>query len=217
MPTDALGYFAVVRPNPLHASNDVEVVRALIREHPWAVLVSENGGELVASHYPVLIDEAAAGLELLTHVGRPDEEVHAFGEREVLVIVQGRHGYISPSWYAPGATRAPTWNYSVAHCYGVPVVLGEEENLRVLGRLVERFEREVDEPMLLEAEWAAPVARGTVGLRIPVTRFVCKLKLSQDKDPLTQRQVIAALRAPGPYANPALAADMVRVLGAVDG
>jgi predicted FMN-binding regulatory protein PaiB len=41
----------------------------------------------------------------------------------------------SPSWYAPGATRAPTWNFSVAHCYGVPEILSPEENLRVLAAL----------------------------------------------------------------------------------
>jgi hypothetical protein len=36
--------------------------------------------------------------------------------------------------------------------------------------------------------------------------------MSQDKDPVTQRQVIAALRAPGPFHNPALADDMARAL-----
>ncbi len=188
-------------------------MRELIRENPWGVLVSSNAGELVASHYPVVLDEEAESLVVVTHVGRPDEEIHGFGDREVLLIVQGRHGYISPSWYAPGATRAPTWNFSVAHCYGVPQIVGDRENLDVLERLVERFEREVEKPMLLDREWGAGIAKGTVGLRIPITRFVCKLKLSQDKDLVTQRQVIAALRSPGPYSHPELAGDMERVLG----
>jgi transcriptional regulator len=124
----------------------------------------------------------------------------------------GHHGYISPSWYAPGATRVPTWNFSVAHLYGVPELLSEEENLDVLTRLVERFEREVEAPLYLDREWATPVARGTVGVRIPVTRFLCKRKLSQDKDEVSRRQAIAALRAPGPYHHPALAAEMEREL-----
>ncbi len=46
-----------MRPNPLFASEDPELVRRLIRENPWATLVSENGGELVASHYPILLEE----------------------------------------------------------------------------------------------------------------------------------------------------------------
>lgn len=199
-----------MRPNPLHASEDPEVVRQLIRENPWSTLVSSNASELVASHYPVLLDEESTELAVLTHVGRPDEKVHGFGEHEVMLIVQGRHGYISPSWYEPGTTPAPTWNFSVAHCYGVPEILGAEENLRVLARLVEHFERHVERPQFLDPEWGAQLAKGTVGLRIPIARFVCKVKLSQDKSPENRRRVIAALRAPGPYHYPALADDMVR-------
>ena len=188
------------------------MVRRLIRENPWGTLVSINDGELVASHYPVLLDEEATDLTVLTHVGRPDEVIHAFGDREILLIVQGRNGYISPSWYAPGAIRAPTWNFSAAHCYGVPQILEEEENLSVLARLVENFERHVEEPMLLDRDWGRPVALGTMGIRLPISRFVCKVKMSQDKDPVTQRQVMAALRAPGAYQNPELADDMEREL-----
>ena len=201
-----------VRPNPLHATEDPEVVRRLIRENPWGILVSNNTGELVASHYPILLDDEAGGLSVLTHVGRPDETIHGFGNREVLLIIQGRNGYISPSWYAPGAIRAPTWNFSAAHCYGVPEILEPEENLTVLAKLVENFERRVEEPMLLDLDWGRPVAQGTVGIRLPITRFVCKVKLSQDKDPATQRQVMAALRAPGPFHNPELADEMAQAL-----
>jgi transcriptional regulator len=82
----------------------------------------------------------------------------------------------------------------------------------VLARLVERFEREVEAPMYLDREWGRSLARGTVGLRLPVTRFVCKRKLSRDKDPQTQRQVIAALRRPGPYSHPKLADEMEQEL-----
>jgi len=202
----------VVRHNAFHATEDPDVVRRLIQEYPWGTLVSSNGGELVASHYPILLDEEAEGLTVLTHVGRPDDKIHGFGDREILLIIEGRNGYISPSWYAPGATRAPTWNFSAAHCYGVPQILDQEENLAVLARLVAHFERQVEEPMLLDREWGRPVALGTVGIRLTITRFSCKIKMSQDKDPATQRQVMAALRAPGPFHNPGLADDMARAL-----
>jgi transcriptional regulator len=201
-----------MRHNPAYASDDPEAVRKLIEENPWAILVSGNDG-LVASHYPILLDEDAEELTVLTHLGRPDDQLHGIGEDELLVIVQGHHGYVSPSWYGPGATRAPTWNFSVAHLYGVPEVLSEEENLRTLTRLVERFEEHVEEPMLLDREWAQPFARGTVGIRLRVERFTCKLKLSQDKDPVSQRQVIDHLRQPGPYQHPALADEVERERG----
>jgi transcriptional regulator len=199
-----------MRHNPAHATTDPDAIRDLVRANPWATIVSSNAGELVASHYPVLPDEEFEGLALLTHVGRPDEEIHGFGDTEVLVVVQGLHGYVSPSWYGPEATRAPTWNFSVAHLYGVPQVLGDEENLATLTRLVERFERAVETPRYLDQEWGRQIAKGTVGLRIPVDRFVCKRKLSQDKDDVSRRQVIARLREPGPYNHPGLADEMER-------
>src|SRR4051795_10840653 len=201
-----------MRHSPHHAETDPAIVRRMIRENPWATLVSQADG-LVASHYPILLDEESDELAIYTHVGKPDEELHAFGSAEVLLIVAGPHGYISPSWYAPGSTQAPTWNFSVAHCYGVPEILEAERNLAVLTRLVAHFEQHVEDPMYLDQEYGARVARGTVGIRLPITRFVCKVKMSADKDPVTQRQVLEQLRGDGPYASPSLAGDMERALG----
>lgn len=200
-----------MRHKAAHACDDPEVVKQLIEENPWAILVSANGGP-VASHCPVLLDPDSEDLTLLTHLGKPDDELHGLGGAEMLAIFQGNHGYISPSWYAPGATPAPTWNFTTAHCYGTPEILGEEENLRVLTELVEHFERHVEEPLLLDQEWGAQAAKGTVGIRLRVDRFVCKRKLSQDKDPVSRQQAIAALREPGPYRHPVLADEMEQEL-----
>jgi transcriptional regulator len=199
-----------MRHNPKHADTDPATVLRLIAAYPWATIVSQSSAGLVASHYPVLLDEDTDELAVYTHVGRPDEQVHEFGTREVMLIVAGPHGYISPSWYSERGTPVPTWNFSVAHCYGTPQVLDADANLRVLTRLVDHFEQRVDEPLRLDQEFGARLARGTVGIRLPITRFVCKVKMSQDKDEESQRQVLAALRRPGPYASAALADEMER-------
>ena len=86
-----------MRHNPHHFVDDPDVVRRLIRENPWGTLISNHDGELIASHYPVLIDDSSPEPAVLTHVGRPDDELHGFDDREVLLIVQGCHGYVSPS------------------------------------------------------------------------------------------------------------------------
>lgn len=198
-----------MRPNPMYEVTDADVVRELVRDNPWATLVSVGEDGIVASHYPVLLDEEAEELTLLTHLGRPDEVVHDLAHGgESLVIVQGRHGYISPSWYLPGSLPVPTWNFTVAHLYGKPQVLSAEENLDVLERLVARFEGGVEQPLLLDREWARPIASMTEGIRIPVSRFVCKRKLSQSMDDESRRRAIAALRDPGPYHHPELAGEM---------
>jgi transcriptional regulator len=202
-----------MRPNPLFASEDPDLVRQLVREHPWGTLVTATSTGLAASHYPLLLDEEANGLTLLTHLGRPDDEVLEIDRGEVLVIVQGHHGYISPSWYSPQERKVPTWNFTVAHLHGTPQILGEEENLQVLTRLVDHFERPLDDPAHLDPEYAAPIAKGTVGLRIPIDRFELKRKLSQNKDDETRRNVIAALRDEGPYRHLELADQMEREQG----
>ena len=201
-----------MRPNPLFASDDPQLVRQLVRDHPWATLVTQTGDGLAASHYPVMIDEEVPELTLLTHLGRPDDEVLEIDGGEVLVIVQGNHGYISPGWYSPQERKVPTWNFTVAHLHGTPQRLGEEENLEVLDRLVAHFERHRDEPAYLDREKSAPIARGTVGLRIPVDRFEMKRKLSQNRDDESRRSVIAALREDGPYRHLPLAEEMEREL-----
>jgi transcriptional regulator len=201
-----------MRPNPQYEVTDPRVVRALIAENPWSTIVSHTDDGLVASHYPVLLDETSEDLVVVTHVGRPDEQLHRFGTSELLVIVAGTHGYISPSWYSEHAGPVPTWNFSVAHCYGTPQILDADENLRVLTRLVDHFERAVDTPVVLDQQVGAQIATGTVGIRLQITRFVCKVKMSQDKDPQSQRQVLDALRRPGPYSNPLLADQMQHAL-----
>ena len=201
-----------MRPNPLFASDDPGLVRALVRQHPWATLVTSTASGLAASHYPVLLDEEAEELTLLTHLGRPDEEVLEIEQGALLVVVQGHHGYISPSWYSPQERKVPTWNFTVAHLHGTPQLLDEKENLAVLTRLVDRFERHLPAPAHLERESAVPVAKGTVGLRIPIDRFELKRKLSQNKSEETRRSIIEALRKEGPYRQQALAEEMEREL-----
>jgi transcriptional regulator len=201
-----------MRPNPLLAISEPDFVRQLVRDNPWAVLVSANDGELVASHYPVLVDEDAPELTILTHVGKPDDRVHGLGDGELLVIVQGPHGYISPSWYPPDPGNVPTWNFTVAHLYGTPQILDERENFAVLKRLTEHFERDVEAPASLDPGAAPRIAKGALGIRVPISRFVCKRKLSQNKDEGTRRLIIDALREPGPYSHPELASEMQRAL-----
>ena len=96
-----------MRHNPRHATTDEQVARDIIAAHPWALLVSQRDGSPVASHYPVLLDEGSDGLALVTHVGRPDDRLHDLSG-EMLVVFQGAHGYVSPSWYVPGTSVAPT-------------------------------------------------------------------------------------------------------------
>ena len=202
-----------MRDNPSYALSDAEAIKDLIRSNPWCTFVSHvEGRGLVASHYPVVLGEEADGIVLLSHVGRPDEVKHDLGQHEMLAIIQGPHGYISPGWY-PGRPAVPTWNFTVAHLWGTPEILSDAENLAVLDRLVKHFETPLPEPSLLHAtsensEYAHRIVHGTVGFRLRVTRVEGKEKMSQGKGHETIRSVIDHLERPGPYANTPLAERM---------
>lgn len=201
-----------MRHTPGYLLTDPEEIKRLIRENPWATIVSGPKSGLVASHYPVILEEDAEGISIVSHVGRPDEKLHQLGKHEVLVIIQGAHGYISPGWYDAGDI-VPTWNHVTAHLYGRAEILSDRENFRVLGELVDHFEQRMPNPVSLNVDvpTAQRIAKGTVGIRIRITRFDARLKLSQNKAPEVVDRIIEALETGDHYASPELAREMRRV------
>jgi transcriptional regulator len=201
-----------MRHTPTYLLEDPAEVKRLIRGNPWMTYVSPASTGLVSSHYATLLEETDDdSIVLVSHFGRPDEVAHELGQHEVLVIVQGPHGYISPNWYAEG-DFVPTWNHVTAHLYGVPEILSDDENFRILGDLVDHFEERMPTPVSLDIdeEKAKRIARGTVGLRLRVTRFDARAKLSQNKPPEVRESIMTALEGAGPYSDAALAAEMRR-------
>ena len=79
-----------MRHTPQYLVTDPEEVRRLVRRHPWATFVSHTSNGLVASHYPVLLEESATDITLLSHVGRPDDELHERCDRRGAELVGHR-------------------------------------------------------------------------------------------------------------------------------
>ena len=198
-------------PTPRYLMTDPDEVRRLIRAHPWATFVTNTASGLVASHYPVLLDEEASTgdeIVIVSHFGKPDGVTHELGTHEVLVIIQGPHDYVSSSWYDPDDI-VPTWNHVTAHLYGVPDVLSDDENYRMLDQLTDHFEHHRPNGRSLSAneEKARATAKGTVGLRMRVTRFDARAKLSQNKSDHVRDTIVEHYGA----TNPKLAHEMQRI------
>ncbi|WP_285137210.1 FMN-binding negative transcriptional regulator [Microbacterium sp. lyk4-40-TSB-66] len=203
-----------MRQNPSFAMTDVDEIRRLIDRHPWVTLVSQTDDGLVASHYAVMLDDERDDLTIVGHVGKPDDLILGLGDRELLVVVQGPHGYVTPRWYGD-VPAVPTWNFVSAHLSGIPELLTAEENLRVLERLVDRFEGDDADARGLyalpnDAAFVERLERGTVGFRLTPTRVTAKRKLSQNKSAEVVETVIAGVGAQ----NPELAAEMRRAADA---
>lgn len=207
-----------VQPNPLYRTGEAEV-RDLIRRAPWMLLVSHPASGPVASPSPVLLDDAAPDgeLALLTHLGRADARLHGLlepGPHTMLVVAQGAHGYVSPSWYVgDDVGQVPTWNFEMATMRCEVEVLDADANMRTLQQLVEHFERgyapEHGVRLDIDDEGNRGMAMGTIGLRLTVREFDAKSKMSQNKSPETRASVLEHLDA----SNPPLA-ERMRAAGA---
>ena len=204
-----------MQPNPQYRVEDPGFVRDLVATHPWATLVSHVDGEPVASHTPLLLDEEPGAndgdaIAFVTHLGRADARLHglvgggATGQGSMLVVIQGDHDYVSPSWYVGAdAGQVPTWNFEAVHAVCDVTVVDHAENVATLERLVAHFEgdRPGAQRLDVDDETNLGLAMGTTGLRLRVRSWTAKSKLSQNKSPETRASVVDHLRG----IHPALA------------
>jgi transcriptional regulator len=177
---------------------DMKKLHKFMQEYSFAALVTQQDGLPVATHLPFLLDaERGPYGTLMAHMARANAQWKSFnGEQEVLVIFQGPHAYISPSWYEVELS-VPTWNYAAVHAYGVPVIIEDNVVLYdLLKALIQtheaRFEKAWD--FQLPDDYVQKMVRGVVGFEIQITRLEGKFKMSQNRTAGEQQQVIAALR-----------------------
>jgi transcriptional regulator len=188
-------------PNAFRAS-DQALLHQLMQQHNFATLVTQHEGAPFATHLPFMLDaQRGPHGTLLAHMARANPQWHDFASGQpALVIFQGPHAYITPSWYAPIASNVPTWNYAVAHAYGVPRIIEQNDALRaMLGRLVDTHEAGFAQPWRMELpdDYLDHMMRAIVGFEIEITRLEGKFKLSQNRPAADQRHVADALAASG--------------------
>ena len=127
--------------------DDLKTLHKLIREYSFATLITQHEGVPFATHLPFILDaQRGQNGSLLAHMARANPQWHDLvSEQEVLVIFQGPHAYISPSWYEVDLS-VPTWNYAVVHAYGKPRLLADDDLITLLERLVHKYEQGNTEP-----------------------------------------------------------------------
>ncbi len=178
--------------------DDTATLHKLMRDYSFATLITQQNGVPLASHLPFLLDaERGTYGTLLGHMARGNSQWRTFEEnREVLVIFQGPHAYISPSWYEV-EPAVPTWNYAVAHAYGVPRLIEDKTELYDLLRtLVQTYEAGFEKPWAFESlpdDYVQKMMQGIVGFEIPIARLEGKFKLNQNRSTTDQARVAAAL------------------------
>src|SRR5919109_421347 len=117
-----------------------EKILDFLHQNDFATLVAYDGEKPVASHLLMEIVEDSENLLVNGHMSRANPLWKLFEKNpEVLVIFQGPHTYISPTWY--NHLNVPTWNYQAVHVYGKPrMITDKSESYGILKRLIDRYE-----------------------------------------------------------------------------
>ena len=181
----------------------LEVLHDLVRNHPFATLVTLDQAGLNANHIPMELDPESQSLGTLRgHVSRANPMWRDFScDVAALAIFQGPEIYITPSWYQTkqeSGKVVPTWNYAVVHAYGPLRIIEDPAWLRALvGRLTDRHEAQRAEPWeVADApnDYIEGQLRGIVGIEIPIERLIGKWKVSQNRPEVDRKGVSRGLQ-----------------------
>ena len=192
----------------MHNTSDTKItstkaLHAFINEFTFGVIVSSD---LNATHLPFILDKALGSENeqthaefgtLYSHFAKTNSHWQSLSGKEVVVIFNGPQAYISPTWYAT-PPNVPTWNYAAVHAYGTLEILGENENIRILEKTIEKFEPELlTDPTIITEQFRGKLLSHIVSFKINIERIEGKQKLGQHRSSQDQQGVVAGLRASG--------------------
>jgi transcriptional regulator len=173
-----------------------EVLHDLVRAYPFATVVVQAQGGLVANHLPFEWN----GDALQAHVARGNELV-AMDGAQALVVFQGPQGYISPNWYPSKhetGREVPAWNYTVVHVHGRLRVVDDAAWVRrQLETLTDHHESGQPRPWKISdapEDHVEKLLGAIVGIEVTVERIEGKFKLSQNHPARNREGVITGLR-----------------------
>lgn len=178
---------------PQFKSDDSALAARLVREHPFASLISnDDDGFPFVTHLPLHLLEDGEHWTLLGHCARANPHAGYLARRpQALVTFLGPHAYLSPKVY-PDLARVPTWNYLALHCQVEARILdGDEAKDALLKQLIADHEPAYAQQWRdLDPDFAHRMLGGIVAFELKVLARQCKLKLNQHR-----KESHAAMRA----------------------
>jgi transcriptional regulator len=191
-------------PSPAFREDRTDVLHAAIRDLHFGALITHPGSGFATSYLPWELD-ATRGPHgtLVGHLARynPQSQVPGNGV-DALVLFQGPHAYVSPSWY-PGKRddprQVPTWDYLAVEARGRLVAFDDEARLyNLLTQLTDHNEagrehrwRVTDAP----DDYVRKEMRHIVGIELRIESLIGRYKLSQNRNTADQEGARAGLAA----------------------
>ena len=182
----------------LFAVDNMPQLYDFMEKFNFATLVTQRGGELTASHIPFLLDRSVEPCGVLrAHIAIRNPQIKDLQSgSKALVIFQGPHTYVSPSWYV-NPENVPTWNYTVVHAHGVPKIGDKAAMIALLKGLTAKHEGSFEQPWDFDpsSEWVQKLLMDIVAFEIKIENLEGKFKLNQNRKPEDREGVIRTLSA----------------------
>lgn len=179
----------------LYRSEDYDLMREIIRENAFALLISSNE-KIRATHSMMMFNEDdPENMHVETHISRANPQAKTLKDGdEVLCDFLGAHTYISSSWY--DHMNVSTWNYEAVQIHGKVQLMNHDELYRHLEKLTSKYEKFQKCPVMVKdmgREFVEKEMKGAFGLKIIPTEIFIKQKLSQNRKENDYQNIISEL------------------------
>ncbi|TSE11073.1 FMN-binding negative transcriptional regulator [Aquimarina algiphila] len=163
-----------------HQEYNIENIKKVALEYPFATLVSAKEKTPFVTHVPLVFHND----KLVGHIDKNNPHVELLKDNyPVTAIFQGPQTYISPSIYT--TKSLPTWNYIIAHARGI---VKEIKDSDIIKRSIVTMTEYLEAPnhrFVLDHndERMNRLINYIHGFEIDIQHWEGKFKLSQDKVP----------------------------------
>lgn len=204
---------------PAHfREEDLDQLYGFIESNSFGILTSADREGPSATHLPFLLSRQTGSFgQLSGHLARANSHWKTLDAAQVLVIFQGPHAYISPSWYEAEKNVVPTWNYVAVHVTGRLQLRHEPGDiLDHLRKSVEFFESSQPDPWSIDSqdtEYLEKLAQAVVAFEIDIEQIEGKWKLSQNHSEERRKRIVNELAKQPESSQPTIADLMAENLG----
>ncbi|MCH5586614.1 FMN-binding negative transcriptional regulator [Shimazuella sp. AN120528] len=180
---------------PKQYQMDLDEAVQMMKSYPFALLITVDEQRPLATHIPLEIREDDGKIYATGHLAYGNMQKKTLDtNRDVLLIFQGPHAYISSSWYQ--LEEVPTWDYLAVHAYGTSRVITGDELKSALDTMLNHYESHREngriwdtfDPKLLER-----AIKGIIGFEIEITSIQAASKMSQNRNDTDYKSIVSEL------------------------
>lgn len=182
---------------------DESQLKEVIREYPFATLITQSESGIEATHFPVILNSVEGKDIIQAHIAKANKIWEMVKEgSEILLIFNGPNCYISPNYYPTkkeSGKAVPTWNYVVVHVKGrISFVHDEKWIYNMIDSLTSIHESNQEIPWSITDAPDAFIKKmlpAIVGIEISIDSIEGQWKLSQNQPEVNKFGVVKGLES----------------------